>query len=251
MELPEPKPQGRDDPAPSPQTQSGTQTRRPSHEPIFNLPAIVTAFAGLLVAIHLIFAYALSPDAHTEAMILFSFIPARYAEAGAGLPVHAAALWSPLTYSFLHGSWGHLLMNLAWLVAFASPVARRFGPARTVVLATLASLGGALAHYLAFPGELVPVIGASAIVAGFMGAASRFVFSAPGGFARHDLPAQKLSAVLTNPGFLAFVGIWLVLNYVFGSGLAPIAGENVQVAWQAHVGGFVAGLAGFSLLERR
>jgi len=241
----EPEPSADDGP---PQQHGGPGGRR---EPILNMPAAVTAFTVLLLAIHVVQSYFLSADARVEALILFSFIPSRYVEAGAGLPWPAAAFWSPVTYSLFHGGWGHLLMNLAWLAAFATPVARRLGPARATILALLASLGGALAHYLAFRGELAPMIGASAVVSGAMGAASRFVFSGPGGFSRHDAPAQGLAAVFVNPAFLTFAGIWFALNYLFGSGLVPIAGEETRIAWQAHVGGFVAGILGFSLLDRR
>jgi membrane associated rhomboid family serine protease len=219
-------------------------------EPAFNLPAPVSALALLLLAIHVVQFHLLTEEARVQALMLFSFIPARYVDAGAALPWPAAAFWTPVTYSLLHGSWGHLLMNLAWLVAFATPVARRFGAMRAAILALLATIGGALAHFLAFPGELAPMIGASAIVSGAMGAASRFVFAGPGGFSRTHAPAQKMNAVLVNPAFLSFVGIWFALNYLFGSGLVPIAGEDARIAWQAHVGGFLAGLLGFSLLDR-
>jgi membrane associated rhomboid family serine protease len=76
------------------------------------------------------------------------------------------------------------------------------------------------------------------------------VFTSPGGFRRPDAPAQNLLAVFSNPSFLAFVGIWFAINYLSGSGLVPVAGEGGQIAWQAHVGGFLAGLVAFSLLDR-
>lgn len=221
-------------------------------EPVFNLPAFVWALAGLLLAIHVVGVMLASPSVDRWVLILFSFIPARYGGLAAELPVPAAALWSPLTYSLLHADWAHLAMNLMWLVAFATPVARRLGPVRAGAIALLASLGGALAHWLAYPGELVPMVGASAVVAGFMGAAARFAFvGRPGPGLNVDGPALPLLASFANPRFLAFVLVWLALNYLFGTGVVAIAGEGVAVAWQAHVGGFAAGLVAFSLFDRR
>lgn len=225
---------------------------RPSGgEPVFNLPPLVLVFAGLLVVIHLVSMALDSREAETWQMLLFAFIPARYGELAAALPVPAAAFWSPITYSFLHGSWTHLLVNLFWLAAFASPVTSRLGSLRSAAIAIFASLGGALAHFLAFPGEIVPMIGASAIVAGFMGAAARFAFVGSGG-TRLNVhgPAQSLVQAFSSPRFLIFVLVWLGLNLLFGTGAVPIAGDQVAIAWQAHVGGFFAGLLAFSLFDR-
>lgn len=205
----------------------------------------------MLVAIHLLGMAFGSREAQVWQMLLFSFIPARYGELAAELPVPAAAIWTPITYSFLHGSWTHLFVNLFWLAAFASPVTSRLGSMRAASIAVLASLGGALAHFLAFPGEMVPMIGASAVVAGFMGAAARFAFVGSAG-TRLNVhgPAQSLVQAFSSPRFLVFVLVWLGLNLLFGAGAIPIAGDQVAIAWQAHVGGFFAGLLAFSLFDR-
>ena len=178
---------------------------RPPREPAFNLPPFVVIFAGLLVLIHFV-RMLLSDEMDLWVIFVLAFIPARYGELAAGLPIPAAAIWSPLSYSFLHGSWTHLLINLFWLVAFASPVANRVGTWRAAAIATIASLGGALAHFLSYPVEMVPMIGASAIVSGFMGAAARFAFSAPVG-ARLNVhgPSRSLVVSFYNPRFLAFL----------------------------------------------
>jgi len=231
----------------------GPSSLPPSHgrEPVFNIPAPVIAFALLLTAIHLLRTLLLPASLDNDVILAFAFIPARYGELASQLPMPAAAIWSPLTYSLLHGNWTHLAVNLLWLLAFATPVARRLGTVRTLAIAVLSSLAGAVAHYLAFPGELVPVIGASAVVSGCMGAAARFAFTGRrGALLNVDGPAQSLVASFSNPGFLAFLGVWLVINYVAGTGALQIAGQGVTIAWQAHVGGFLAGLLSFSLLDR-
>jgi membrane associated rhomboid family serine protease len=107
-------------------------------------------------------------------------------------------------------------------------------------------------------GSLAPMIGASAGISGMMGAAARFVFE-PGGSldmwhgdrAHADMvPAAPLLVALRNPRVLSFVGVWFGFNLLFGLGSLSIAGAgNQSVAWEAHVGGFLAGLLLFSAFD--
>ncbi|MBX9911313.1 MAG: rhomboid family intramembrane serine protease [Beijerinckiaceae bacterium] len=166
-------------------------------------------------------------------------------------------LWTVLTYGLLHGSWLHLASNLLWLAAFGSPVARRLGAARFLNLLALSTIGGALLHWFARDLDVLPLVGASAAVSGAMAAAARFVFS-PGlrfGSLGDDrvvrsIPAERLGQLWRNSRALIFIGIWFVTNFLFGSGLVPILGEETSIAWEAHVGGFVVGLLLFPLLDR-
>jgi len=158
--------------------------------------------------------------------------------------------WSPLTYSLLHSDWTHLIVNSAWMLAFGAAVARRFGAVRFLAFGCVCSLGGAALHYVFHVGDVAPVIGASAVVSGFMGAASRFAFGRSG--LRQDLvlaPALSLVQTFSNRQVMMFLAIWFGLNFLFGSGLVPIAGEDQSIAWQAHIGGFAAGLLLFSFFD--
>jgi membrane associated rhomboid family serine protease len=204
-------------------------------EPIFNAPPIVPAACVALALIHVVLWSVLSEGPREQALIALAFDPARYGPMAALAPYPLAKWWTPVTYSLLHGSWTHLGINLVWLLAFATPVVRRIGAARALALAAAASLGGALAHTLANGMAITPMIGASAIVAGFMGAAAHLAFAARG---------------LADHRLLAFVGVWLLTNWLFGSGLVDLAGDSAAIAWQAHVGGFAAGLGLFPLLAR-
>ena len=68
-------------------------------------------------------------------LLAFAFIPARYGESAAMLPGgEAACFWSPLTYAFLHADSSHLIVNLIWMAIFGTPLARRFGALRFLVL---------------------------------------------------------------------------------------------------------------------
>jgi membrane associated rhomboid family serine protease len=156
----------------------------------------------------------------------------------------------------LHASWTHLGVNAVWFLAFGSAVARRFGALRFLMFFTVAAAAGAVAHLLAFGGEDAPVIGASAAVSGTMAAAMRFAFQRGGAlsFRRagedgYRVPALPLARALREPAVIAFLAVWFGMNFVFGLWSTPLTGDNEVVAWQAHIGGFLAGLLLFAWFD--
>lgn len=230
----------------------------PDRQPVFNVPSAVAAISLALVAVHAVRTLVLSDDADLEVLTYFAFIPARY-----GLPDSMFYLpggwgpkvWTVVSYAALHANWMHLIVNLVWLLAFGTPVARRFGSARFIVFCAVTAAAGAGAHYLSHPDALVPLIGASATVSGAMAAAVRFAF-APGAalsgqraiFADHQ-PAGSLVENFSDGRVLIFVGAWFALNLLFAFGVSMPGTDGAEIAWQAHVGGFVAGLLLFGLFD--
>ncbi len=229
------------------QTQPDRAERR---EPALNLPVFITVFALVMIAIHAVRSLLLTRKQDVWSLLLFAFIPARYGEGASDYPVALASLWTPLTYAFLHADWTHLLMNLLWLAAFGSPLARRLGMRRLAALTVVTAIAGAALHYAFFIGDPVPVIGASAVVSGYMGAAGRFAFRSSRGGLSVDGPAMTLVQSFTDRRFLMFFAVWFVLNFAFGNGFVSISDADRQVAWQAHAGGFLAGTFLFSLFDR-
>src|SRR5665811_168542 len=205
---------------------------RPKNQKAINLPGIITALGAVFIAVHIIRTFFLDFRSDEWVLMTFSFIPASYGPVAALLPVPIAGLWSPLTYAFLHADWTHLLVNILWMVAFGSPVAQRLGSLRFIILTLITAVAGAALHYVFYYNDFVPVIGASGAVSGYMGAAARFAFPTAGqrGF-KSDGPALSLIESFQNRQFLVFLAVWMVLNFVFGTGIAPLAGEGVQVAW--------------------
>ncbi len=220
------------------------------YEPALNIPAFVTIIALVMIAIHAVRSLLLSRDQDIWSLLMFAFIPARYGAAASDYPMAAASLWTPFTYAFLHADWTHLLMNLLWLAAFGSPLARRLGSMRLLALTVVTAVAGAVLHYVFFVGDPVPVIGASAIVSGYMGAAARFAFRPSRRGLNVEGPALTLLQSFTDRRFLMFFGVWFVLNFAFGNGFVSVADADRQVAWQAHAGGFLAGIFLFSLFDR-
>ncbi len=230
--------------------------RAPSRQPAFNIPGIIALLAGAMAAIQLVRS-ALSEAANVEILALFSFIPARYDrvpefDLPGGL---GAEIWSFVTYALLHGGWMHLGVNMVWMLAFASPVARRFGHARFLLFCGVTAIAGALAHLASYPSAMVPMIGASAVVSGAMAAAVRFAFAPggplgpPGRFRTDRQPAVSLIEAFKDKRVLVFVGVWVVLNVLFGVGISMPGTEGEEIAWQAHMGGFFAGLLLFSFFD--
>jgi membrane associated rhomboid family serine protease len=56
--------------------------------------------------------------------------------------------------------------------------------------------------------------------------------------------------LVQNRAALAFILIWFATNWLFGAGVVTFGGMEESIAWQAHVGGFLAGLLLFPLVDR-
>jgi membrane associated rhomboid family serine protease len=101
------------------------------------------------------------------------------------------------------------------------------------------------------------MIGASAAISGTMAAAMRFAFQhgGPLGMLRGEddeayrVPALPLIGVLRDSRVFLFLVVWFGMNIVFGLISLPIGGNDQPVAWQAHIGGFLAGLLLFSWFD--
>jgi membrane associated rhomboid family serine protease len=256
---------------------------RPAREPILNLPAAVAFGVLALVAIHA-GRLLLSEDTDFQLIIDWAVIPARWSVAFGGVqaeevmnslkgsvpdeavsPLSILAQyvlnegegrpWTGLTYAFLHGSWAHVLINCVWLAAFGTPIARRCGAWRFFGLAAASALGGAILYTIVNPLQILPMIGASAAVSGMMAAASWFMFAPADWLVEegrmtqpHERLREGLADIVRNRQVLIFLGVWFVANYVFAF-VQPVGVTDASIAWEAHIGGFLVGLALFPLLD--
>jgi membrane associated rhomboid family serine protease len=229
--------------------------RRMERNPAINLPPAVLWLAVAFVGVHV--ARQFIGEADDEwVLYAFAFIPARYGAFGEFLPGGMAArFWSPVTYAFLHGDWVHLLVNIVWMASFGTALARRFGSARFLVLSVVSAAAGAGLHFVLHDGDQGLVIGASGAVSGMMAATARFAFSPSGPLgggrtaAAFHVPAEPLRLALRNRRAIAFVLVWVGVNFLFGVAGTLVPGVSAPIAWEAHIGGFLAGLLCFSLLD--
>jgi membrane associated rhomboid family serine protease len=257
-------------------------------EPIFDAPFVVVALVLALLAIHA--GVNFLSDASQDALIRrFAFMPGRLTLAiwpsnlgallaranddpealnQAAILRHfhvledGAAVWTLLTYAFLHGSWTHVGLNSVWIIAFGPPVARRIGPWRFLALFAATAIAGALVHWAFNWMDFTPLIGASAADSGLMAAAARFIFTpggplaGPDGYSRSgprvdvNVAAPPLRLLLRERRVVMFLAVWLVANFVFGAGSQIFGFTDGPVAWLAHVGGFAMGLFAFPLFDR-
>jgi membrane associated rhomboid family serine protease len=228
-------------------------------EPILTLPGALTAYIALLAVIHAV-RMLLPLDIDDIVIQMFGFIPKRYDSTLLAIPLPGgtgAKVWSFVTYSLLHANLSHIGFNVLWLLPFGSALARRFGAVRFFAFMAVTAVAGALAHLVTHEHAVAPMIGASASVSGTMAAAIRFAFVQGSflSFSRGDadaaarVPALSLMRALRNTRVLGFLAVWFGVNIIFGIGSIAIGADGGSVAWQAHIGGFFAGLVLFSLFD--
>lgn len=229
------------------------------HQPIFNMPAVVLWLCAVMLAIQAADSLVLNEDGRASLLTWLAFVPYRLVDPVQYIGGLWPLLWTPLTHAFLHGGWEHVLLNVAWLAIFGTPVAQRYGSARMLLLFLLGAFLGAWAFALTDHAINQYLVGASGGIAALTGAAIRFIFQPPvvaidPETGERKLLGRKLASIpemLRNPTARTFALFWVVLNGVVP--LLPLfmGGAAVQIAWQTHLAGFVTGLLLVPLLERK
>lgn len=241
--------------------------QEPERQPFLRVPAATAAVIAALVVAH-VARISLTPLQSDAIIDNYAFFPARYSQAF--LVAHNAqpeSFWARaipfVSYMFLHANFTHLAINCIWLLPFGAIVARRFGPLLFLAFFLLCGIAGAVAHLVTHWGSMVSAIGASAAISGMMAAGFRMIVSieAPDmpSFAAAVMNASHAGrplAPLTNGRLWLWTSVYLVINVLAGlTGLGAGIGTGPQlIAWQAHIGGYLAGLllAGpFDALARR
>jgi membrane associated rhomboid family serine protease len=137
-------------------------------------------------------------------------------------------------------------------------VARRYGAVPMVAIFLVGATVGAIAFAATTLPDLQILIGASGGVAALTGASVRFIFQ-PVFVAEDPETGQRvvlgrrlasLADLMREPRTRYFTLVWVVLNAAVPL-LPLIGGAAIEIAWQAHLGGFLAGLLMVGLFERR
>ncbi len=225
--------------------------------PVFRAPPVVLASIGVLVAIH-VGLWLAGEDWRIWALYAFAFIPARFGTAAFPM-IPGSQYWSLVSHGLLHADAAHLLFNSLWFLIFGSVTARRLGALRFLVLAAAATVAGALASLVVHWGEAAILVGASGAVSGIMAAAIPVMFGRGMGWGRaytadlDHVRALSPAELLRNRNAVIFALVWIAITLYSGATGWTGAGylEEARIAWEAHLGGFAAGLLCFYLLDRR
>ncbi len=230
------------------ETEQSEEAQPPRREPVFNLPPVVLAVIGICAAVFLLQQYVLTEDQQITLLTDGAFIPVLYT----GQYGFDWFLFTrPFTYAFLHGGVAHIVINMIALAAFGSPLANRLGWFRFALFFAATGLASVVLFWAVHPYGEAPLVGASGAISGMMGAAARFGFRTDraSGKAAFAGPVLPIAIVLRMRGVVNFLGAWMVINLVtglFGLGL----GAPGQIAWEAHIGGLVAGFFGLRWFDR-
>ncbi|MDD4171857.1 MAG: rhomboid family intramembrane serine protease [Syntrophomonas sp.] len=188
----------------------------------------------ILIAINtLIFYYevSLGEEGMNQIAYIFGLVPAYYSNYQGSwlgyLPF--------ITSTFLHGSWMHLIGNMWILWLFGDNVEDKMGRLRFLFFYLLCGLIASMTHYLLNLSSEIPVVGASGAVAGVMGA--------------YFLMFRKAKVLTFIPPFFLFsfpawiyLGFWAITQLYGGATGLLTTGDEQQIAFWAHIGGFAAGM---------
>lgn len=206
-----------------------------------NFPVVNVTIIGLNV---IAFLWQLTQGPHLqEALYFYGIVPLRYSDPELSAHFTAFEQYLPfLSSMFLHGGFLHILMNMWFLYIFGDNIEDRLGHIRYLVFYLFCGVAAGLIHLFTNWNSNIPTIGASGAISGVMGA---YLLLYPRSKILTLIPIFFFFQFVEIPAFI-FLGFWLLMQ-LFSAGLTP---RNVGgVAFWAHIGGFVAGLAFIKIFD--
>ena len=214
---------------------------------------------GLIVANVLVFLYQLSLQmssdpgalrAAQEFVVEFGAVPCRLTGACLSPDQFPPPVLTVFTSMFLHGGLFHIGGNMLYLWIFGDNVEDALGHGRFLLFYLLAGVGAAAGQTVVNPASGIPMVGASGAISGVLGAYLLL------------FPYARILTLITFGFFFRFVyvpalvvlGFWIVVQFINGLGafqMAAAGREAGGVAWFAHIGGFVVGMAIVFVLRPR
>lgn len=201
---------------------------------------------GIILANILVFLFqaSLGPEV-VRLTRIFGVVPARFLA-----HTDLVQVITLFTSMFLHGGWAHIISNMLALYIFGDNVEDRMGHLRYLVFYLLCGLVAGLVHIYFNPLARVPTVGASGAISGVLGA---YLVLFPTSRVITLVPFLFWPIFVEIPAVF-YLGFWFIsqlLNGAFALAAAGLVQAYGGVAWWAHVGGFVAGLALVRLFARR
>jgi membrane associated rhomboid family serine protease len=200
-------------------------------------PPVVTV--GIIAACVLVFLYQLTlPESGQDRFVLrFGMIPALLLDDTIGAKNIGIPPWATIfTSMFVHGGFAHIAGNMLFLWIFGNNIEDVLGHLRFFLFYAVAGVAAALTQAMVDPHSTLPMVGASGAISGVLGA---YLVLYPQ--ARVTLLFWIFIFIRTfeAPAY-AVLGLWFAFQLVNGLLADPADGG---VAFYAHIGGFVAGMA--------
>lgn len=194
----------------------------------------------LLIAINVLvflFQVSLPSEAAIQSFVTaWGVVPREYATAQDLPPLIGPPFWATLiTSMFLHGGWAHVGGNMLFLWVFGDNIEHRIGHLRFLIFYLACGLIAGLAHIVFNSDSTVPTVGASGAISGVLGGYLLL-------FPKNRVHVLTYGGVATVPAVI-MLGLWILLQFVNQFGALAATPETGGVAYLAHIGGFVAGLA--------
>ena len=201
---------------------------------------------GLIAANVLLFFFQLSSGSENFQNFTFRFavVPVAFVEA----PFMPSQLGRVFTSMFLHGGFLHLGGNMLFLWIFGNNIEDYLGHLKFALFYLACGVAGALAHIVMHESSTIPMIGASGAISGVLGA---YFLLFPRAKVLTLIPIFFFLYFMEVPAFI-FLGIYILLQLLYA--LPSLMGGSASVpgvAWLAHIGGFVAGIALLLILRKR
>lgn len=186
---------------------------------------------GIILINTLVFMYetSLSPTGLEQLIYTFGLVPAKFSYTN-------PFTWLPLlTHMFLHGSWSHLISNMWTLFIFGDNIEDRMGSGRFLLFYLIGGFAAGMIQMIQGGDPNIPSIGASGAIAAVLGA---YFLHFPKSKVVTFIPFLLFIWFVKIPAVI-YLGVWFISQLFSG-----IAGSSASgIAWWAHIGGFIFGLA--------
>ncbi len=200
--------------------------------PFLNLskiPPFTRAVIAAFIAVHVVLYVSIrSLPALYDMWNVFGFVPAAFTMRGFSWEAPA----SVFTHMFIHGSWMHLFVNTTMALVMGMAFEKNYGAKTAAFFFFACGIAGALLYFVLQPFSDAPVIGGSAALCGWFGAMTIIFYQ------------LRPGARVTRYGPWPIVGFWVLFFTLMGT-----VGDDTM-AWQAHIGGFLAGVGLLLALQK-
>ena len=215
-------------------------------------PYVTVGVIFVCVAVYVWQHLLLSGSGAQQAAYAFGLVPAVLT--GREVLPEQIAVISPwgtvLTSMFMHGGFWHLAGNMLYLWVFGNNIEDAMGHVRFFIFYLLCGVAAVFAQVLPNPGSIIPMVGASGAISGVLGA---YMLLFPRARVLLGLPLGFLIVQLGRFPAIWVLAAWFVMQLVMGSIAAaqPAGDSEGGIAFGAHIGGFIAGLALVTFFKRR